>query len=326
MSIEEELSSTEEFSRWQLFIFHLKSRSKNLAENWRIYARSPIAVAGLLLLVIFALMSISHPILMKYVWQKNIFDPVVGYDMAIFPHPSPPSEHHLLGTDTLGRDVLSILLAAAGPTFLMAMVAALATAIFSTISASLSAYFGGLVDSLFTLISNTVLLLPAPILMVVVGFTLKPSPLFFGLIFGVVNGLGGGAIVLRAHALTVIPKTFMDAARLSGAESPYIIITHLIPHMLPLVAVNMMITVTGAIFADGFIAFMGVSRASLNWGSMIYDSFTYQAVSSTIPWNVMIPAALSISLFAASFYMVSQGLYLVAEPRAREILNGAFKK
>ncbi len=69
-----------------------------------------------------------------------------------------------------------------------------------------------------------------------------------------------------------------------------------------------------------------LSRSSLNWGTMIYDSFTYQAISSTIPWNVMIPAALSISLFAASFYMVSQGLYLVAEPRAREVLNGQIKK
>lgn len=87
--------------------------------------------------------------------------------------------------------------------------------------------------------------------------------------------------------------------------------------MLPLAAVNMLLTVTGAVFANGFIAFMGLSRAQLNWGSMIYDSFTFQAVNTTTTWNVLVPAALAISLFAASFYMIGRGLQQVVEPRLR---------
>jgi peptide/nickel transport system permease protein len=136
-------------------------------------------------------------------------------------------------------------------------------------------------------------------------------------LYGILNGLGGVAIVMRSQALTILPKSFVQAARLTGASNFHIITTHLIPHMLPLVVVNMMMTVTGAIFADGFIAFMGLSRASLNWGSMIYDSFTYMGINAAVTWNVLVPAALSISLFAASFYMISQGLYLVVEPRSR---------
>lgn len=305
-------------SYWKLYLIRLQVLLKGFVDSWRIFSRSPIAIMGLILLILFALMSIMHPVLMQTVWDKRTYDPVVGYDMEIYTHPSDPSLRHLLGTDALGRDVLSILLAAASSTFQMALAAALTTALFGTISSAVSVFYGSWIDTLFSLASNLVLLMPAPILMVIIGFTLKPSPVTFGIMYGVLNGLGGVYIVLRAHALTIMPKSFMEAAKVSGGGGIYLIFTHLIPHMLPLVVLNMMISVTGAIFADGFIAFMGVSRAGQNWGSMIYDSFTYQAVSSTITWNVLIPAALSISLFAASFYMISQGLYLVAEPRVRK--------
>jgi tetratricopeptide (TPR) repeat protein len=79
----------------------------------------------------------------------------------------------------------------------------------------------------------------------------------------------------------------------------------------------MLVSVTGAVFADGFSTFLGLSRTRLNWGSMIYDSFTYQAVNATITWNVLIPSAMAISLFAAAFYMIARGVHEVAEPRLR---------
>ena len=64
-------------------------------------------------------MAIVHPFLMGTVWPKGIYDPSVGYDLDTSAHPSPPSPGHLPGTDTLGRDVFSILLAAARPAFVM---------------------------------------------------------------------------------------------------------------------------------------------------------------------------------------------------------------
>ncbi len=88
--------------------------------------------------------------------------------------------------------------------------------------------------------------------------------------------------------------------------------------MLPLAAVHMLLSVVGAVFADGFTSFLGLSRVRLNWGSMIYTSFTNRAVNSAITWNVLLPPALAISLFAASFYFIARGLHEVAEPRLRE--------
>jgi peptide/nickel transport system permease protein len=154
--------------------------------------------------------------------------------------------------------------------------------------------------------------------MVVIGFVLDIQPLQFGLIYGILNGLGPVAIILRAHALSIMSRPFIDASRVAGGGPVHIILRHLVPHMLPLAAVNTMLTVTGAIFANGFVAFLGLSRAQMNWGTMIYDSFTYMNLNFVVPWNVLIPSAMSISLFAASFYMIARGLHEVAEPRLRE--------
>lgn len=293
----------------------LSSAWRQAKESWKIYSRNRLALIGLGLLSLYILMAVAHPILMETVWPKGVYDPVVGHDLEIFPHPSPPSRTHPLGTDTLGRDVLSILMAATKPSLQMALTAAIVAAISGTLIAAISAYFRGVVDGLFAHLADVSLLAPAPVVMVIIGFVLEIDPFEFGLIYGIIVGIGGVAIVLRAHALNVMNKTFIEAARISGGGAFHIVFKHLIPHLLPLAAVNMLLTVTGAIFAHGFIAFLGLSRAQLNWGSMIYDSFVYQGLNGVIAWNVLIPSALAISLFAASFYLVALGLHDVAEPR-----------
>jgi len=295
--------------------------------TWRLFARNRLAVFGVVLILIYALMSLAHPILMATVWHKGVYDPQVGYDMEIFAHPSPPGPGHLLGTDTLGRDVFSRLLAATTPTFILALTAALTTAAISTLVAAFSAYAGGVLASLQAHLADIFLLMPAPLIMIVIGGTIEIKPVTFGLMYGLIAGLGGAAIVMRSQALSILHKPYIEAAHVAGASGVQIISRHLIPNMLPLAAVQMLISVTGAVFADGFSTFLGLSRTRLNWGSMIYDSFTYQAVKATITWNVLIPSALSISLFAAAFYMIARGVHEVAEPRlrGREIIHVPYK-
>jgi|GEM_PF-97206 len=320
MSLGTSLGPFKTLSRLQRLGVWVTLGRRRAGDAWAVYSRNRLAVFGLALLALFILMAIAHPILLKTVWPKRIYDPVVGHDLKIFPHPSPPSPAHLLGTDTLGRDVLSILLAATTPTLLMALTAALTTALVGTLAAAVSAYFGGLADGFISHLADLSLLAPAPLVMVVVGFMLDISPLEFGVIYGVLAGIGGVMIVLRSHALTVMTRPFVDAARVAGAGPLHIISRHLVPHMLPLASVNMMLTVTGAVFANGFVAFLGLSRAQLNWGSMIYDSFTYQAVNAAITWNVLIPSAMAISFFAMAFYFIARGLHDVADPRQAERL------
>jgi peptide/nickel transport system permease protein len=286
--------------------------------SWGIFSRNRLALLGMALLLIYLFMAMIHPILLRTVWPKGVYDPVVGFDMNLTINPAPPDLKHPLGTDTLGRDVLSMLMAATAPSLVMAITSALIAAFIGTLVGAISAYFRGFVDGFFSHLADLTLLMPAPLVMVIIGFTLDISPFEFGLIYGILVGLSVIAIVLRAHAMTIANRTFIDAARTAGGGSLHIIFKHLVPHLIPLAAVNMLLTVTGAIFASGFIAFLGLSRAHLNWGSMIYDSFTYQGINGVIPWNVMVPSALAISLFAASFYLIALGLQDVTNPRLAE--------
>jgi peptide/nickel transport system permease protein len=271
-------SSVKRSSRSTYLIRRLSLYSRGFRENWSIFYRNKLAVFGLVLLIIYTLMAMLHPILMSTVWSNQVYNPDTGFDQRIFQHPAPPSTTHLLGTDNLGRDVLSRLLAATTPTFILAMTAALVTAALSTLVGALSAYYRGKLDAFFSHLSDLLLLAPAPLVMVVISGFGQIEALEFGLLYGFLAGLGGAAIIMRSYAATVMTKPFIDASRIAGAGAGQIIFNHLIPQMLPLAAVQTMLTITGAVFADGFSTFLGLSRVRLNWGSMIWDSFTFMNI------------------------------------------------
>ena len=289
---------------------------------WLEYRKSSMGLIGLGLIIVFAIMAVIHPILIDNVWPSGIYDPQVGFDPNYF-HPSPPpppSSDHLLGTDALGRDVLSRLLAATTPTFGLGLAAALAASVIGTIVGADAGYYRGSVDSVLSRFSDVALLLPAPILMVIVGTRYRDiSPVALGLIYGFLAGLGGTAIMLRSQSLKLRESSFVEASRSSGGGSTHILTRHVIPHLMPLAAISALVVVTGAVVADGFISFFGFTRSIHNWGTMIYETFTYdQALSVPEPsWHALIPPALALSLFALAFYLASRGMERIADPRSR---------
>jgi ABC-type dipeptide/oligopeptide/nickel transport system permease subunit len=165
------------------------------------------------------------------------------------------------------------------------------------------------------------LVLPTPIVMVIIGarFPDEITPLIFGILFGMLAGFSYVAIVMRSQALIIMTKPFIQASLVAGAGHRRIIFAHLVPHLLPLAAVQMMLTVVGAVVSYGFIAFIGDTVPDLNWGSMIYQAFRYSIdMLGKIPWLQLAAPAVALSLFAAAFFMVSRGLHDIAEPRLRK--------
>lgn len=338
---------------------------RRLRAGWRIFVQNRIAVAGLLLLILFGLFPLIYLGLRATVWERAaIYDPIYGFDAQSAPHPAPPSwipaewlspdnMHrfdqnrpswvHPLGTDTLGRDILSNLLASTVTSFVVGVTAAVVTAAIGITFAALSAYYRGLVDGFLTHISDAFLLLPPPIFMLAVGVYLQSErtvfteivyrnitgnglsdtlklilePLEFGVIYGIIAGAGGAAIVLRSHGLKVRAMSFVEASFVSGAGARHIIQRHLIPHMIPLAGVYMLVAVTGAVVSYSFLAFFGLNPNPLNWGTMIYNAFAYGSIGGNEPWFALALPAIAISLFAGSFYMVSRGIHQVVEPRLR---------
>jgi peptide/nickel transport system permease protein len=307
---------------------------------------SRAGTTGLILLILFGLMAIVHPLLLRTVWPSPIYHPERGFDRVVIektavvevtdpateidvmlarlanpylkegdivevPQPSQMSLKHPLGIDPLGRDVLSMVFGGAASTYLMGLAAALTTALVGTLFACLAAYYRGWIDGLLSRVSDALLLLPVPILMIILGTSGIAEfigPVMFGLIYGLVAGAGSAAVVLRSQALSILERPFIDSARVAGASPLRVITHHLLPHLAPTASIHLLIGATGAVVTYGFVSFLAYTTTRFNWGTMVYFAVIYPNPDGVIPWNVLLAGGIAISLFAASFYLIAQGI------------------
>ena len=287
----------------------------------RSFIRNVSAMSGLLLLLLFVGLALVHPVLMATVWgdEPTVYRAVAGYDITIATHPSPPSLRHLLGTDTLGRDVLSMLMVALRPTMVTALTTALVVGVLSVAASSVAAYFRGAVDTSISLLSDALVLLPAPVVIILVTIAFPVDvfgPFEAGLLYGVLAGLSTATIVLRSQALAVMAKPFIEASRIAGGGAGHLIRVHLVPHLVPLAVVQMMVGVVGVIVATAFAQYLTNPRDVLGLGTLLYAGLTFQGfLITTVAWNVLVSAALSITGLCAAFYLLGRGIRQLNDPR-----------
>ncbi len=328
---------------------------KAFKRNWKLFTVNKIGVLGLGIIIAFALMAIAHPILMSRVWDPAIYDPVKGYDaptteftvveevvdplsemdvntarlmsnpfvkvgetVSIPQQPAPPSDAHWLGTDPLGRDILSQLMYSARAAFLMGAIAAFVTVLIATTVGSISAYYGGWVDGALMRFADLILLVPLIPVLIVVGALFTLTLPLLGILIGVLSGFGGTAIVLKSQALSVTVKPFIDAARVAGGNNRHIILRHIIPNVMPLSFLYMMFTVTEAIALEATLSFLGLMNVQMSWGIMIHTAHSQgYLLSGTSYWWLLLPSGLAVTLLAASFFLVGRAMDEVINPRLR---------
>jgi peptide/nickel transport system permease protein len=324
-------------------------------ENWLLFIENKIGLLGLAIIILFALMALAHPILMWTTWDPRTHDPFAGYSaprverevveevenpvreisvqrarLQGFPtaepgdviemtvQPAPPTSGHLLGTDPLGRDVLSQLLYSTRAAFGLALVAALVTVFFATAIGAIAAYYGRFVDSVLMRIADLFLLLPLIPLLVFTTTLFRVNMFWLGVIIGVASGIGPTAIVLKSQALSVKVRPFIDAARVAGGSHGHIIFRHIVPNLLPLSFLYMMFTVTTAIALEATLSFFGLLDVPMSWGIMIHTAQVGgYLLRGTEYWWLLLPAGAAVTLFAAAFYFVGRALDEVVNPRLR---------
>ena len=295
---------------------HLAARS--LRQNWSLFLRTRVGVVGLGIIVFYALLALAHPMLMKSVWEPSVYDPVVGYSYDEVRQPAPPSPRHLLGTDPLGRDVLSQLMFSARSEFLLGLLAAIVTVTIGTSVGAVAAYFGGVVDMLLMRLADIMIMMPGISVLIVLSALIGVEHLELALIIGILSGFGGTGVVLKSQALSVVVKPYIEAARIAGGGPIHIIFVHIVPNLLPLSFLYMMFTVTSAIFSEAVLSFLGLLDVRMSWGLMIHttESAGY-LLQVTEYWWLIFPASLSITLLCSSFYLVGRSLDEVVNPRLR---------
>ncbi|MGB2955200.1 MAG: ABC transporter permease, partial [Anaerolineales bacterium] len=252
-----------------LWRIRLKLFARGFKKNWALFAESPIGLIGLGVIVFFGLIALAQPILVNTVWEPKVYDAINGFDIEIPYHPSPPSARHLLGTDVLGRDVLSQLMYSSRFEFALGLISAIVTVLIATTIGAVSAYFGGLVDTLLMRLVDLVIMVPFLAVLIVMSALMGVGMIELALVIGILSGFGGTAIVIKSQALSVKVKPFVDVARVAGGGHAHIIFTHLVPNLMPISLLYMMFVVTSAIFSEAVLSFFGLTEIQMSWGLMI---------------------------------------------------------
>lgn len=294
--------------------------------QWKVVFSNPKVLAGTVILALFALAIAAHPLLQATLWEgrPDVYDPITGYDREIV-HPSGPSGTHWLGTDSLGRDVFSMFTFAARPTVTVAVTAGVAIAVVSLLFGSLAGYRRGWVDGMVSHLSDAMVLLPALLAVFILGVG-RPDEQFgaleVGITFGVIYGLGPATATVRAAALTVMTKPFVEAARVAGGGGYWMVTRHVLPHLVQHAAVQTMIGVTGAVVAEAFLSFRSAVGDTVGFGMMVYDGLNWQELMAGIagtPWWMMIAGAGGITLLAAAFYLLGVGMREAFDPKTHRL-------
>jgi peptide/nickel transport system permease protein len=300
---------------WQV---RLRLWLRSVRTNLALFAENPIGLIGVAIILFYFSFIIIHPILMKTVWDPVVYNPVVGYDITIPFHPSPPSARHILGTDPLGRDVLSQLMWSTRSEFILGIVAALVTVIIATTVGSVSAYYGGVVDSVFMRVADIFIMMPYISILIVMSALFDLTLPLLALILGILGGFGGATIILKSQALTVKVRTYIEAARVAGGGNAHIISRHIVPNLLPLSFLYMMFAVNSAIASEAVLSFFGLLNIRMSWGLMIYTSSYSGYLLDFTKWWLIFPASIAISSICAAFYLVGRALDEIVNPRLRK--------
>lgn len=289
--------------------------------GWARLLSSAKLLFGLALVMFFIVVIVAHPLFQATIWERQftVYDPFIGYDTQVV-HPAGPSGEHWLGTDSLGRDVVSMFTYSARYSVVVALAAGLAIGVVSLLFGSIAAYRRGWIDSIVTHLSDAMVFLPALLAVYIIGVgqdTGEFGALAVGITFGVLYGLGPATATVRVAALGVMAMPFIDAARLAGAGMTRTVTRHLLPHLVPHAAVQSMIGVAGAVTAEAFLAFRSGVGANIGFGYLVFEGLTWGELFAGVldtPWWVMITGSAGITLLAGAFYLIGVGLREIFDP------------
>jgi peptide/nickel transport system permease protein len=277
---------------------------------YRRFARNRLAIVGAAITLLFILIAIFAPVLTPY-GPSEFFSTDGG---ATYDRYAPPSGDHLLGTDSLGRDVLTRLVYGARVTIVVAFSAVLISTAIGMISGLVSGYFGGLADSVLMRIVDVVISFPVLFLLISISTILEPSLWIVVFAIGFVRWTNTARLV-RGEVLRIKQLDFISAARGCGSRSPKIIARHIMPNILAPVMVQVTIGTAQAILMEAALSFLGVGvqQPTPSWGNMLIDA-QRSLVLRDMPW-VWIPPGTVTLLLVLGIYFLGDGLRDAFDPR-----------
>lgn len=268
-----------------------------------------MAPLGLFLILIALLMAASADVLSPY-------DPNIGDFRNTF---SEPSREHLLGTDELGRDILSRMLHGSRVSLQVAFGATIVSTIIGVLLGTTAGYYGRWLDDVLMRVTDALLAFPSLILALAIASALDPGVRNIILALALTS-FSSMARLARASTLALKELDFVEAARASGARDARIILRHLLPNGVSPIIVQFTLMVSWAILAEASLSFLGVGvrPPQASWGGMLRTGFQFLEVA---PWISIVPGIL-IFLTVLGFNLFGDGLRAALDPRLRDIGTG----
>ncbi|MFF3669693.1 ABC transporter permease [Microtetraspora malaysiensis] len=291
-----------------------RSASANLRRNfwrgvWRVMKRKPSRMVGAVIMAGFAFMGVFGPMLYP--------DRLPRDTSALY---APPSWAHPFGTDFEGTDVLALVVTGSRYVLLTGLVTAVITVVLGAGIGLFAGFRRGRWDSVLMRITDMKLTIPGLPLMLVLSTVWKfTSAIEMGLVLGLL-GWGGVARAVRSQTLSLRERGFVEAARGLGLSTPHIIGRELLPSMAPYIAMNMLIAVTGAVYAQVGLFFLGVLPFEANnWGVMLNLAvFGGGALTTTAALPYLLAPLLAILLLTLGIVLVVDAMDEIFNPRLRE--------
>jgi peptide/nickel transport system permease protein len=284
----------------------LTSRPARLAEAWRLLARNKLALVGSLIALLFILVGVLAPLLAPYDYAKQ--------DLLATIKP-PLTKGHLLGTDSVGRDVLSRLVYGVRISLLVGFGVTAISLLVGTVFGTLAGYYRGWVDTLISGVVELTWGFPLILIAVIIIGALGPGLTGGVLAVGLINW-AGFARIIRGEVLALREREFVQAARALGVSDLEIMLRHLLPNVVAPALVMGSYYVALAIVVEAGLSFLGLGAQppTPSLGSMIADGRNYILNNH---WLTTIPG-LTIVLLVLGLNLLGDGLRDILDPRLKE--------
>ena len=267
-----------------------------LALTWRRFLRRRLSIVALATLALIALLAVAADVVAPYPpGEQHLDDILVG-----------PSGDYLLGTDTLGRDTLSRVLHGGRVSLFVGVSVAILASIVGTLVGLVAGSRGGHVDAVLMRATDTLLALPALVVVILLARILGGSVFDVVLVLSLFGWMPLARII-RARALALREHEFVKAARAMGAGMSRIMFRHLLPNLVGEITVAVSLAVAGAILAESVLGFLGLGVSQVHaatWGNMLGGN---EGFMTTAPWLVWAPG-LAIVITVLSVNYVGDGL------------------
>ncbi len=271
-------------------------------DAWLRLSKNKLAMFGLCFILVLAIISLLTPLIAPYAYETQ--DLYLGA--------TPPSAAHWLGTDVLGRDMLTRLMYGGRISLTVGLIATSVALLIGVTYGAVAGYMGGKVDAVMMRIVDVLYALPFSIFIILLTVVFGRSLLLLFLAIGAVEWLTMARII-RGQVLSLKRQEFVEAATAIGLSRWQIIRKHLIPNALGPIIVYTTLTIPSVILLESFLSFLGlgIQPPQSSWGSLI--SYGVETMEE-YPWLLIYPGlVLSLTLFSLNF--LGDGLRDALDPR-----------